>query len=289
MNNKVILGTVQFGLDYGINNSSGKMNKEEVFKILDLAYDSNLKILDTAAAYGNSEERIGDYLSFNKNKSFRIITKFSLKDGLTPVQSLEKSLFNMRIEQVDTVMFHSFEDFKSTDEEELNSLLEGKGKKFNKLGISLYSNDQIKEISEKEIFDLVQIPFNVLDNQQKRGQVLKELKSKNLEVHSRSVFLQGLFFMKKDRIPLKLHPLIKYLDIIESVANQYSIEISTLAMRYALSKNYIDGVLFGVDTSNQLKINLENFQADVPNSALKLLDEIFVAETSLLNPSSWNL
>nr|HAD51507.1 aldo/keto reductase [Algoriphagus sp.] len=212
MSNKIILGTVQFGLDYGINNTSGKMSKEEVFKILDLAYASNLTVLDTAAAYGNSEERIGDYLSINKEKNFRIITKFNLKQNLTPIHSLEKSLHNLKIDQVDAVMFHSFEDFKSTKKEEINSLLELKGKKYKKLGISLYTNAQMKEIAEKEIFDLVQVPFNVLDNEQQRGEILKELKSKNLEIHTRSVFLQGLFFMKKDRIPLKLNPLVRYLN-----------------------------------------------------------------------------
>lgn len=289
MNNKIILGTVQFGLDYGINNSSGKMSEEEVFKILDLAYSSNLTVLDTAAAYGNSEERIGDYLYSNRDKNFRIITKFNLKQNLTPIHSLEKSLQNLKIDQVNAVMFHSFEDFKSTKEEEINSLLELKGKKYMKLGISLYTNAQMKEIAEKEIFDLVQVPFNVLDNEKQRGEILKELKRKNLEIHTRSVFLQGLFFMKKDRIPVKLHPLVKYLNDLESIAEHFSLDISTLATQYALSKEYIDCVLIGVDSVDQLKINLKNIESKVPLPALNAIDEIFVTETSLLNPSTWNL
>ena len=195
----------------------------------------------------------------------------------------------MKIDQVDAVMFHSFEDFKSTKKEEINSLLELKGKKYKKLGISLYTNAQMKEIAEKEIFDLVQVPFNVLDNEQQRGEILKELKSKNLEIHTRSVFLQGLFFMKKDRIPLKLNPLVRYLNDLESIAEHFSLDFSTLAIQYALSKQYIDCVLVGVDSVDQLNINLKKIESKVPPSALNAIDEIFVTEASLLNPSIWNL
>lgn len=288
MNNKIILGTVQFGLDYGINNTSGKMSKSEVFKILDLAYKSKITFLDTAAAYGNSEERIGEYLQSNKYKKFRIITKFDLKKNNTLNKSLEKSLQNLKVDYVDTIMFHSYQDFESVKVEEINTLLALKGGKYKKLGISLYTNDQVQEILKKDIFEVVQLPFNVLDNEFQRGNYLKELKKKNIEIHTRSVYLQGLFFMQKEHIPQKLWGLNKYLDKYDSIARFYGVNKSSLALHYALSKRYIDCVLVGVDSMDQLRINLKYLNTIVPKEALKALDEICVSEISLLNPSTWN-
>lgn len=264
------------------------MSESQVFKILDLAYKSKITFLDTAASYGNSEERIGEYLRSNKDKKFRIITKFDLKKNNTLNQSLEKSLHNLKVDYVDTIMFHNYQDFESLKVEEINTLLELKGVKYKKLGISLYTNDQVQEILKKDIFEVVQLPFNVLDNEFQRGNYLKELKNKNIEVHTRSVYLQGLFFMQKERIPQKLWGLNKYLDKYDSIARFYGVDKSSLALHYALSKRYIDYVLVGVDSVDQLRINIKYLNTIVPKEALKALDEICVSEIILLNPSTWN-
>ena len=85
---KLILGTVQFGLDYGINNKNGQMSEQEVFDILDLSKSKGISYLDTAAAYGNSEERIGSYIAQKNDTFFKIITKFDLKKYQSPIDSL---------------------------------------------------------------------------------------------------------------------------------------------------------------------------------------------------------
>lgn len=289
MISRIVLGTVQFGLDYGINNSLGKVGKEDVITILDFANQSKLNILDTAAAYGNSETLIGDYLKENKGSEFRIITKFGLKEGLTPVQSLENSLNRLGVNSVDTIMFHSFDDFQSTSKRQVDSLMELKGAKFKKLGISIYDNSEVTAVCEMSIFDVVQIPFNLLDNEFQRGEYLKELKNKGFEVHTRSVFLQGLFFMTMDKLPVQLSSLKGYLNQINSISEKYSIKISELALHYVLSKSYIDCVLIGVDSKSQLKANLKDIRATVPTEAIELIDKICVLETGLLNPSKWKI
>ncbi len=290
MNNKIILGTVQFGLKYGINNTLGQMSEKVVFKILDLAQKSNIKVLDTAAAYGNSELRIGNYIqSHHVNDKLRVITKFNLKQGATSIESLECSLQNLKVSHVDTIMFHNFDDFTNAKPEEIEELLKLKGSKYSKLGISLYTNEQIEIICENNLFEVVQIPFNALDNHRLRGESICKLKAKNIETHTRSVFLQGLFFMDFNKIPQKLRPLAKYLDKIDAIARKYNVDKAALALHYALSKSYIDGVLVGVDSYEQMEINIQMIRVKIPFEAITELDHIEVEESNLLNPALWNL
>jgi aryl-alcohol dehydrogenase-like predicted oxidoreductase len=288
MTNKLILGTVQFGLNYGINNKSGQMSEDQVFKILDLAFDSNIRRLDTAAAYGNSEERIGRYFIANKAREFAIITKFNLKTGFSPVQSLENSLQRLQIDKVETIMFHNYDDYISTTKEDLDALLRLKGKHFSNLGISLYTNEQIDEISKTNLFQVIQIPFNAMDNEYLRGKKLRELKEKDIEVHTRSVFLQGLFFMEQNRIPRKLQPLIPHLDELKVMASRINVSVSALVLQYAISKKYVDSVLIGVDSMEQLKSNLSMLDVTIDQDALRQLDSIRLEDISLLNPATWN-
>jgi len=289
MINKIILGTVQFGLKYGINNFSDQMAEDDVFQILDIANKNNINTLDTAAAYGSSELRIGKYLKNNpQGSNFRIITKFDLKTKLTPIESLNKSLLNMNVSSVDTVMFHNYNDFKTLSKVDLTELLKFKGIKFEKLGISLYTNDEVELILNLNLFDLVQIPFNCLDNANLREESLLSLKSKNIETHTRSVFLQGLFFMDRNRIEGKLEPLKQYLIKFDDIANKYNIDKGALALQYALSKPYIDGVLIGVDSVQQIMQNISMLDLLLPLSVFDEIDKIFVNEINLLNPATWN-
>ncbi|TVR77523.1 MAG: aldo/keto reductase [Chitinophagaceae bacterium] len=288
MNSKIILGTVQFGMNYGINNSTGQLTEDEVFNILDLVHKSNIHILDTAAAYGNSEKRIGNYNQSRLDKDFKIITKFNLKQGATPLESLENSLQNLKVDQVDTIMFHSFEDFRESSKKNIEKLIEQKGKKYLKLGISLYTNEQVDEICNHKLFEVVQLPFNALDNYNLRGKALEKLKANNIEIHTRSVFLQGLFFMSRNKIPLKLNPLKAYLEQLEIIAKKYRVEKAALALHYALSKTYIDGILIGVDSLNQMENNIKMLASRVPHQAFNEIDNIVVNESYLLNPAVWN-
>lgn len=288
MNSKIILGTVQFGMHYGINNRSGQLTEDEVFEILDTAYDSNIKMLDTAAAYGNAEERIGNYIQSNPDKSFKIITKFNVKQGYTPLESLEKSLRRIKVNQIDTFMFHSLEDFKRTSQKDIDKLAEQKGETFLKLGVSLYTNEEADEICNHDLFDVVQTPYNALDNHNLRGETLKKLQQNAIENHTRSVFLQGLFFMRSNTIPLKLHPLQSYLKKLDIIAKEFEVEKAALALHYALSKPYIDGLLIGVDSLEQMQENMSMLASAVPPQALNAIDTIVVCESSLLNPATWN-
>lgn len=285
---KLILGTVQFGLPYGINNIAGQPNTQEVFSILNKAYEYGIKTIDTAAAYGNSEQLIGEFLKKNPEKQYKIITKISTKDNGFE-NSLTRSLSSLNVDSIDTVLFHSYSDFKQNIQSQEKDIIRLKGKLFKKIGVSVYDNNEIIELIENDLIDIVQTPFNLLDNESQRGELFRALKDKGKIIHTRSSFLQGLFFMNKERIPIGLRELQPFLDDVKELARQYHINLQTLSLNYVLSKNFINGVLFGVDNLNHLQDNLHNINQKLPAELITSIDRLHVKNNILLNPSKWKI
>lgn len=285
---KLILGTVQFGLDYGINNRSGKPTTESVAAILDLAFQQGIRILDTAEAYGDAQDVIGDYHRASPNR-FEIVTKFSagrqdLSDRLP--ERIARDLEILRTDHLYAYMFHSWKDFETYYERYRSDLeaLKAQGL-IQRIGVSVYTNSELESLLAYPV-DLVQLPFNMLDNQAQRGALIAAAKQKGMEVHTRSVFLQGLFFMES--LPEKLMPLKPYLDQVAELSRIHRAGLSDIALNYAVQQERIDRVLIGVDTINQLKENLESLSRRVPAELMAKLDALHVEENTLLNPSTWN-
>lgn len=288
MQSKLILGTVQFGLPYGINNQNGILISEnEVQEILQKAHSFGINFLDTAAAYGEAENRIGNF--HRNNQLFQVITKFSKTEEKNWEKSLNTSLDKMNMDSVDTVMFHSFEAFIENRNNLSMIINSAKGRLFRKLGVSVYNDEELLALKEVEEIDVVQLPFNLLDNDYQRGEILKELKNSGKEIHTRSCFLQGLFFMDEENLPGNLKPLTPYLVQIKNTAKENNIEIGHLALQYALSKNYIDGVLFGVDSIEQLNQNIQWANKKLSKEIYIQIDKIKVQYPGLLNPTQWQI
>lgn len=291
MTSKLILGTVQLGLSYGINNRYGKPTLEKAFEILHAAFDNGIQTLDTAEAYGNSQEIIGKFQKENLNKQFKIISKLAPNHKLKNNELVNHIAINCKILNTDILygyMFHNYQNFKENTTF-YNEILHAKKEGIiEKAGISLYSNNEINDIVENySNFDFIQIPFNLFDNESKRKSILEQVKAKNIEIHTRSAFLQGLFFKKVDDIPEKLNPLKKYLETLENIKETHNINTETLALQYVLQKKYIDHVLIGVDSLEQLinNVSISNKTCNLPNN---IIDGIQVSEENLLNPSNWN-
>jgi len=289
MLDKIVLGTVQLGLDYGINNAKGKPSLEEAFQILNYAYDSGIKTLDTAEAYGDSQEVIGLFHIKFPEKKFKIITKLSeVRSELNLNHKIAKNCNTLYVDQLDCYMLHNYGVLKK-DEALYFELQKAKKNSFTrKIGISLYSNNEIEDVlNNYKEFDVLQVPFNLFDNETKRGELLIKAKEKGFEVHTRSVFLQGLFFRPIKGLPEKLAPIIKYLKMLDEISNNSQMSIAELAMQYVLQKKYIDKMLIGVDTIVQLKENLSivNKKSEISHN---VIDRINIVEQELLNPSNWN-
>jgi aryl-alcohol dehydrogenase-like predicted oxidoreductase len=279
---KLILGTVQLGLNYGINNSKGKPNKEDVFEILSCAFESGIRYLDTAELYGNAHDLIGEFHKLYPAKKFEIITKFHHEINSSLDDKINTYLDQLAVNHLHAILFHSFDSYLQH-----RSKLNGTTNNVVKIGVSVYTNTQIDEVINDPNIDIIQFPFNLFDNINHRGELLKKAKEKNKIIHTRSAFLQGLFFMKKDspnKIRVKLE---KELDVISKISLKYSTSIGSLALNYCLQQSNIDGVLIGVDSLAQLKENILYSENNISFEYMNEINAIRIDDIELLNPSLW--
>jgi aryl-alcohol dehydrogenase-like predicted oxidoreductase len=277
---KIALGTVQFGLDYGITNHSGQVAIDEVKDILNYAKTNNIDTLDTAARYGNSEQVLGEVGVNN----YRIITKTTpLKNGVDGViKGFHQSLDNLNIGQVEGLLIHNIDDTKDKRFGELFHKLNNLKEEglINKIGFSTYTPDQVDFLLENFDFDLIQVSFNIFDNRLIQGGQLKALKKKKIEIHARSVFLQGLL--------LDFNNLSDYFltwknefDIYQNVVKESGLSKLEYALNFALSVHEIDKVLVGVNSEDQLREIVSSVKGQGDLSAYPICDK------NLLNPSNW--
>ena len=285
-NKKIILGTAQFGMNYGINNSNGVPKKEEVFDTLKYAYLKGINQLDTASNYGNSEKIIGEFFSLNPKLNFKITTKISSK-----LKSLEdqihSSLNRLGTSKVDKILFHSLDLYIHFKNEIINFCSKYKGELFDEIGVSTYTNKEIEYLLNENYVERIQAPFNLLDNFRYRGKTFNKIKEKKKKLDVRSVFLQGLFFKNKDEIKTKLKPLRQSINELNNLSKEYKISMEYLALAYVNSFDFIDNILIGVDSKNHLKKNLKNFSANFSNDLKSKVENIVVKDNYLLNPSKW--
>ena len=289
MNSKLILGTVQFGLNYGINNIVGKPSKKNIKSILDSAYNNGIQLLDTAEAYGDSQNKIGEYHNNSTNK-FNVITKFNSNTEGFSLNIIERVYNNLKILDVDKLycyMFHSFDDFNKYFEKYRKDLLILKRDGIiNNIGVSLYSNDELESVLKFNEITLVQLPFNLLDNNNKRGNIIKKAKAKGIEIHTRSAFLQGLFFKNTSEFTVKIKPLGPYLNLLNDLCDEHY-KMNDLALNYVCNQKNIDKVLIGVDNVQQLASNMLSEKKMITKELTNNIEVIDVKETKLLNPSNW--
>ena len=281
---KLALGTVQFGIDYGINNSHGQISRSEAEDIVDYAFNHGVTVLDTARSYGYAETTIGDILLLNPTfRNIEVVTKISYDSGLSLSQNIAVSCRNLNKNILDTVLFHSLQDYELySDSVDIREKLN-----IRKLGVSVYTNSEIERILEDSRIEVIQVPFNLLDNECQRGDVLRLAKSKGKEVHTRSAFLQGLLFKRADDLKSNLFGLHKQLQSIHELCDDYKISVSDLALQYCLSKDYIDQVVIGVDTLEHLRMNIKSCNVTLPQELVNKVDKIVVKSVELLNPSNW--
>lgn len=273
---KLVLGTVQFGCDYGIN-SAGRPDSSIVGTILQHAKDNGITCLDTSSAYGNSEEVLGSVLGGRND--FRIISKYP-QCSISVPEAFEGSLKRLGREKLYGYLLHHFcvyENNPAIWQDFIRLKEEGKTQK---IGFSLYSTAELDRILDDGIdFQLLQVPRNILDRQ--FDSYFPLLKDKGVEIHVRSTFLQGLFFKDRNSLPEKLLPLRKYLLELDGYAQRNGISMEELALSFNVQNPYIDGVLIGVDNTAQLDVNIASASGRTVNI------DINVQEKELLSPVNW--
>ena len=286
----IALGTVQFGLDYGINNAAGKVQAGEVKKILDFARQYGVQYIDTASSYGDSEEVLGRYFQGN-DKGYKVISKLNPIDVYQPdvvQKNVDASLKRLSLDSLYGYLVHRFKDFMNAPQimDDLNEAK--KSSKVQKVGFSLYSPMELDELLAKDVnFDMVQFPYSVFDR--RFEPYFERLKAKDVEIHVRSVFLQGLAFMDGRTLPTFLKSAEAQLNKLEETARKNGLSHQDICLNFGLMNFNVDQVVFGVDSLDQLKNNLASL--DKMSGVMKIkeqLKEIEIKDEKILLPYLWS-
>lgn len=270
---KIGIGSVQFGLDYGIANSNGQTDSKEVSRILNYAGSNSIDIIDTAAVYGSSESVLGQ----NDLSKFKIVSKFIISDRESVSSHFHSSISKLKIENLYGFLAHrpiqviqNRKYWLDLVELKRNGLIE-------KIGFSLNYPSELASILENKICpDLIQVPYNYFDNRFKSQ--LIDLKEMGCEIHSRSTFLQGLFFANPMTLPKHFDEVKDHLAHLQ----QSVCDLPKALLNYVIQQPFIDKVIMGVDSLTQLKQNYEEIEtATVLTECLELFSE------EVLMPLNW--
>jgi aryl-alcohol dehydrogenase-like predicted oxidoreductase len=284
---KLVLGTVQFGLDYGINNSGGKPSLEKTNQVLNQAYLAGIKELDTADAYGNSTEVISKYLANNPTQPFKLMSKFINNGGKKILDYFNHSCELLGVDHLEGYYFHHFEDFKLFNEQSVVRKLKEEGR-LKKLAVSLYSLEDLKLAVESSDVDLIQIPFNLFDCSEEKRKLLIRAKDLGKMIYVRSVFLQGLFFKDIKSLPERLLPLKENLTLLNNIAKTHQLSLEDLCLGFINNQSFVDKIIIGVDSVEQLNKNINSAKILISNELTNEIYNIKIDHPNLIDPVNWN-
>ena len=281
---KIVIGSAQFGLKYGIANQGNKISIKEMKKIKYFAEKNGINKIETAEAYESSEKNLGKINISN----FQIITKLPTKLPSNNVEkwvlnSIKNSLRKLKIKKLDGILVHHSDQLRSKFGVKIYKalMLAKKINLVNKIGVSIYSFNELKFILNKFKFDIVSAPFNIVDQRLKKNNWLKRLKLMNIDIHIRSIFLQGLLLLnKRPRIFVKWNKLFDKWDRFISRSKKTRLEV---CLAFILKNPEVDKIIIGFDNYNQFiqlikkikPINIDHF------------DKLSSNDEMLINPSNW--
>lgn len=254
---KLALGTVQLGLNYGVNNAIGRQPTEkEAHAVLSSAVAAGIEVFDTAAAYGNAEKVLGSYALPSKN--VRIISKLrpDTEDSVDAViAQIRESLDRLGAKSLYGYMLHRASDMERPNI--MRGLAAAKEMGLTeKIGVSIYEPDEALQAVSLGI-DMVQIPYNALDFRLDESGFFTQAKNNRVEVYARSAFLQGLLLMNPDDAEMRVKGSGTLIAEFQKIVAGYGFSPLEGAMLYSLSHPGIDYVVFGVDTVAQLQENIK--------------------------------
>lgn len=294
---ELCLGTVQFGMKYGINNQIGRQPAwEESFEMLDYAIDHGIDTIDTANAYGEAEMLLGSYFKkCARRNEIKVISKLR-PNVIEPDVQVEKtvkdecknSLQKLGLERLDGYLLHTPEYIYNEDV--LGTLLQLKREGYvRNIGVSIYDLKEGYAAIDTGVVDYIQLPYSILDQRGMKEGFIPKVKKAGIKVFTRSAFLQGLFMMKREAIPDHLKRAVPYLDKINNIINQYDTDIVSVILQFVKKEEDIDYLVFGVETKQQLKEDiLKAGQNSVPDECIRQLKkQINNVSQSIIFPSLW--
>ncbi len=282
------LGTAQFGFDYGIANKTGRIDINEATEILAEASKQGINTLDTAIAYGQSEHTLGKIGVTNWQLISKLPTLPPQCSNITEwvEKEVRDSIQRLGVKNLYAVLLHNPNQLFEPCRPQILAALESIKKLglTKKIGASIYSPDELQPLLEVANFDLIQSPLNILDRRLIYSGWAQKLKARNIELHTRSAFLQGLLLMPREQRPQKFSPWNSIWTEWERWLRQTKISPLEACIRYVRSVDLIDKIVIGVDSLAQLREILNISAIPLPNTP----DWREPIDYKLITPSLWN-
>ncbi len=285
---KIALGAVQFGMDYGISNNSGQTSINEISRILNLAHKLDISLIDTAISYGSSEKNLGEVGVRNFNIISKLpsnVLKNKKSQGLI-LKHINQSLVRLNKQSLYGFLSHNAADLLSSNGEKIYKVLVEAKKNglINKIGASVYHPEEIKQLMNYYDLDIIQAPFNIIDNRLIKSSLMRDLYKSNVELHVRSVFLQGLLLMDPSVRLLRFNKWKNLWNNWEEWLNDLQITPIEACFSYALSFDEISKIIIGVETEQQLQeiANLKLLKS------LNIPENLQIDDQLLINPANWS-
>lgn len=291
---KIGLGTVQWGMPYGIANRDGRPEASGVRAMLEYAHKGGCDLLDTAHVYGDAERIIGE--QGTAAEPFRLVTKTLPLKGL-PVTgrtvaaicaAFETSLLRLQRDGIYGLLVHHADDLLVENGELLWQALERfkKSGRVTRLGVSVYHPEQLRLVLDRFPVELVQLPFNIYDQRFVRSGLLTLLKQKGVEVHVRSAFLQGLLLLPAEKLTGYFAPFRPQQERVHLRMQQLGLTPYQACLNFCLGQNEVDRVIVGCETSEQVRV-LVNACDDVAPLLIAEMQQFGMDDEGLINPSNW--
>lgn len=284
---RIALGTAQFGLSYGIANQDGQVTRSAAKAMLQLAAANGIDTLDTAIAYGESETCLGEV----DTQGFKLVTKLpAVPDGCADVSGWVKeqvaaSLSRLGVNAVYGLLLHRPQQLLESGGEAIYQVLQELKKtgQVQKAGVSVYAPSELETLMPRYRFDLVQAPFNLVDRRLHTSGWLQRLKDYDVEIHTRSAFLQGLLLMSQDSIPKKFSQWSDLWSKWHDWLAHHTVSAVQACLAFPLSFPEIERVVVGADSVNQLEQIISAATSIAPID----LPDLHCDAENLINPARW--
>ena len=290
---KIALGSVQFGIPYGVSNNEGKTSKKQALSILNFAQKKGIRTIDTAPSYGDSERVLGKLFEGEEwditTKTLPFNSKSINEEQIEQLRSVfRESLVSLHKKSIYGLLVHSCNDLLKPGGEKIFREMERLREigMVKKIGVSVYNSKQIAAILGKFNIDLIQLPINIFDQHLFVDGWLEKLKNKNVEIHARSAFLQGLLLMPRTSIPTYFLPIKEKIELFSKSAQELSLSKLELALGYVMGINEVDKIVVGVNTIEQLREIIEAAQVKV--NPMEFTD-VSINNPIYTNPSLWKI
>lgn len=294
---ELCLGTVQFGMDYGIIGQK-QPSAEYSVKCLDYAVQNGISAIDTAAAYGTAEEVVGIFLSkktIARDKIFistkllpNILDHVKEKDLEKIIkENLEKSLRTLHTDYVDAYLLHSARYAFRTDILAALYKVQKEGLA-RKTGVSVYEPEEAEACFREDNISFIQAPYSIFDHRMKQAGIFQDAEKYGCQIHTRSAFIQGLIALQENQVPSFLEDAKPIIRKIDRICRETGISRIQLAMAYVKNTTGISHLVFGVDSLEQLREDIRLFQQDIPEGLLNQIEKEFDdIPARIVMPSLW--